>query len=364
MHNTLRNQTMFTAIQQLFNFISNGYNETDPNHRTIEKPNLVQQSHHVVSGILSGSIKNVVFLCGAGISTASGIPDFRSPGGMYDTLRADLLTATPDQKKALMLDPTMVVNWELFKENQLPYLEVRRPFILGACDKKWKSTLSHFFMKVMEDKKILKRVYTQNIDGLEQQTGIEEDKIVNVHGNISVIICEFCNKTCDPEQFRRAVETQVRNIYDPTDTKAPQESSNILCPNCSLPGVKPSTILYGRNLPRRFFQAAASDFPEKVDLLVVMGTSLSTYPACDLLHKVSKSTPRILFNRDLIGENVGFSPTYKEGARDIWAPGTCDESLLQFAAMLGWVDDLATYKDSMCEQSRKTLEAFIANQSS
>jgi NAD-dependent deacetylase sirtuin 2 len=120
----------------------------------------------VISGIKSGAIKNVAFLCGAGVSTSSGIPDFRSAGGLYDTLRPELLTASPSQRQALMDDPTMVVNYALFKENQLPYLEVRRPFILGAIEQRWKATLTHFFMQVVHDKKILKRVYTQNIGNI------------------------------------------------------------------------------------------------------------------------------------------------------------------------------------------------------
>lgn len=315
----------------------------------------------IVTAIKSGSTARIVFLCGAGVSTASGIPDFRSPGGMYDTLRPDLLTATPSQRRALMQDPTMVVNWELFRENQLPYLEVRRPFILGTTEQKWKATLSHYFMKVMDDKKILKRVYTQNIDGLDYQTGIEPEKIVNVHGSMADVICEFCQTTSDPAEFRSAVLSNVRNIYDPSDTAAPQTSSNILCRSCGRPGLKPATILYGRNLHRHFFESVEADFPREVDLLVILGTSLTVHPACDLVLKVDESTPRVLCNRDLVGENVGFLPS--DVGRDVWLPGSCDESLLQFASKLGWVDDLLKYKDSMCAQSRETLEAFIASSS-
>ena len=78
----------------------------------------------IVEHIKSDKCKNIAFLTGAGISVSAGIPDFRSPGGMYDTLRPDLLTATPDQREAMSNDPTTVVCWDLFKENQLCYLEV------------------------------------------------------------------------------------------------------------------------------------------------------------------------------------------------------------------------------------------------
>ncbi|KAJ1465347.1 hypothetical protein T484DRAFT_1865114, partial [Baffinella frigidus] len=77
--------------------------------------------------ITSGRCKSIAFLTGAGCSVAAGIPDFRSPGGMYDTLRPELLTATEAHRTDMARDPVSVVTWDLFKENQLPYLEVRPP---------------------------------------------------------------------------------------------------------------------------------------------------------------------------------------------------------------------------------------------
>lgn len=82
-----------------------------------------------------------------GMSVAAGIPDFRSPGGMYDTLRPELLTASAEERVAMTADPTAVVSWDLFRHNPLPYLEVRRPFILGVAEQRWKATLSHWFVR-------------------------------------------------------------------------------------------------------------------------------------------------------------------------------------------------------------------------
>ena len=76
------------------------------------------------SFILSPKCNNVAVLTGAGISVEAGIPDFRSAGGMYDTLKPDLLTATPQQKLQMEIDPTYVVEFGMFKQNQFPYLEV------------------------------------------------------------------------------------------------------------------------------------------------------------------------------------------------------------------------------------------------
>ena len=64
----------------------------------------------------------------AGTSVASGIPDFRSSGGIFDTLRPELIAASVEERRLMYADPTTVVSWSLFSQNQLPYLEVRRPF--------------------------------------------------------------------------------------------------------------------------------------------------------------------------------------------------------------------------------------------
>ena len=113
---------------------------------------------------------------------------------MYDTLRPEKLTATSVQILRMKADPTEVVNLEMFRENQYPYLEVRRPFILGTAKQEWKPTLAHFFIKVLAEKKKLVRVYTQNIDALDYQIGLEEDMIVPLHGSIGKASCEICEE--------------------------------------------------------------------------------------------------------------------------------------------------------------------------
>jgi len=155
----------------------------------------------LIDYILSDECKGIAVLSGAGISVSAGIPDFRSPGGMYDTLRPELLTATTEQQQIMEVDPTAVVECGMFFSNQFPYLEVRKPFIIGTAEEKWKATPSHWFLRLLHDKQKLLRLYTQNIDGLDLQVGIPNEKIINVHGTIGSISCENCGVEYPRDDF-------------------------------------------------------------------------------------------------------------------------------------------------------------------
>jgi NAD-dependent SIR2 family protein deacetylase len=120
----------------------------------------------------------------------AGIPDFRSAGGLYKTLKADSLTCSPEHLALMRQDPTYCVSWRVFSENQLVYHEVRKPFILGLYEQKWKPSLAHYFMRMCQDKGLLSMVFSQNIDGLDISAGVE--KVVAVHGSILKAECEFC----------------------------------------------------------------------------------------------------------------------------------------------------------------------------
>ena len=224
--------------------------------------------------IKSEACSSVCILTGAGVSVASGIPDFRSPGGMYDTLKPELLTATDQERAEMRANPTHVVSWQLFRDNQLPYLELRRPFMLGILDRPcsssggnlgvestsrfppdeeagppleggvfggaggntpsrddtgpgggghgraalmshggqtWRATLAHFFARLLQDKGKLTRLYTQNIDGLDFQVGLEEDKIVNVHGSIGRVRCEFCAADYPNHEWCAALRENIKS---------------------------------------------------------------------------------------------------------------------------------------------------------
>mmetsp|Transcript_10399 Transcript_10399/g.14685 ORF Transcript_10399/g.14685 Transcript_10399/m.14685 type:complete len:329 (+) Transcript_10399:251-1237(+) len=292
--------------------------------------------------MMSSDCQSITFLTGAGVSVASGIPDFRSPGGMYDTLRPELITATDRQRRMMVDDPTNVVSKEIFEQTSLPYLEVRRPFILGTATQKWKATIAHRFMELVETKTSkLKRIYTQNIDGLDYQCDkIPQDKIINVHGALSEASCEACQQPMDYGEFISCLKTQIKDIYK-QDPDAPQKSTPIVCPNCGAPQVKPTTVLFGGAMPRDFFDKVEDDC-EKTDLLFIAGTSLVVAPANSLVFLVPESAARVVVNMEPVGADIALDPIdYSDkNGRDFFAQGACDEMFLELIQELGWMDDL------------------------
>jgi len=310
----------------------------------------------VASYIKSGECRNIVFLTGAGVSVGAGIPDFRSPGGMYDTLRPELLTATEEQRREMKHDPTFVVNKRLFLANQLCYLELRRPFILGLAESKWKATIAHWFISLCNKKGLLRRLFTQNIDGLDFQTNIPDDKIVGVHGSMGQIACEGCHVSCTVESFNKKVRENIKDIYN-MDPTAPKESTKIPCESCGKDLVKPKTVLYGAQLPKRFFDCLSKDFPKSVDLLIVAGTSLTVSPANQLPYAVSAETPRLVVNRERVGQELGivYGPT---ATRDIYSNKDCDAVFLYLAHKLGWIDDLKENIDKISPIGQQLFKQY------
>lgn len=306
--------------------------------------------------ILSSNCNSIGILTGAGVSVASGIPDFRSPGGMYDTLQPERLTATDHQKHLMRHDPTYVVSWEVFRENAFPYLEVRRPFILGTRNQQWKATIAHRFFELLHTKtNKLTRLYTQNIDGLDGQCDeLPPEKIVHVHGTLSQASCEGCGQDMAFDDFCDAIQTQIKDIYN-IDPEAPKESTPVCCPNCGKAVVKPKTVLFGKNLPMAFFERIEEDLPT-LDMLIVAGTSLVVSPANSLVYRVPKDTIRVVVNNEPVGKELGieYGPTT---TRDFFAQGDCDSVFLNLVRELGWLDDLEAKKGELPPSSVKLLES-------
>ena len=305
--------------------------------------------------ILSPECKSICILSGAGMSCASGIPDFRSPGGMYDTLKPDLITATKEERALMSIDPTYVVEKNMFLANSFPYLEVRRPFILGTEWKRWKATIAHRFAELLHVKTgKLTRVYTQNIDGLDHQCEkIPADKIVNVHGTLAEVACESCGAEHSFTEFCRQVRNNIKDIYG-VDSDAPATSTPIVCKSCGRATVKPSTVLFGAGLPDEFFTKSELDMPS-CDMLIVAGTSLVVSPANSLVHRVPNEAVRLIVNQENVGQELGI--TYGvDGGRDYFMKGNCEEQFIKLIEELGWLGELEEIADDLPEESARLVK--------
>ncbi|KAG7528007.1 hypothetical protein FFLO_06462 [Filobasidium floriforme] len=129
------------------------------------------------------------------------------------------------------------------------------------------------------------------------------------------------------EEMRRAVETGG--------------GKPVRCERCG--GlVKPDIVFFGEGLPERFFELAVKDLP-KCDLLIVVGTSLKVHPFASLVERVPRTCPRLLINREAVGEATGWGDrgfSFKEGSRDRFFQGDADAGAKELARGLGWQDEL------------------------
>ncbi len=275
---------------------------------------------------------------------------------MYDTLKPDLITATENQRNLMKIDPTYVVEKEMFLHNAFPYLEVRRPFILGTRENKWKATIAHRFFELLHTKtQKLTRIYTQNIDGLDHQcTKIPRDKIVNVHGTISDSSCEVCGTDVDFDDFCDKVKQSIKDLYG-VDKDAPSASTPIHCENCGRATVKPKTVLFGSSLPSEFFDCAEEDLPN-VDLLIIAGTSLVVSPSNSLVYRANEDCMRMVVNIDMVGEELGINYGQNGRTRDYFAEGSCEDIFLQLIQHLGWKNDLKSISDLLPRSSAASFD--------
>jgi NAD-dependent deacetylase sirtuin 2 len=302
--------------------------------------------------------QSICVLAGAGMSVSSGIPDFRSAGvGLYDTIRPELLTASELEQAIIEDDPTLALDKGMFLRNPLPMLELKRDFILGTQTQRWKATLAHRFVELLHTKLgKLTRLYTQNIDGLELQTSIPKDKIVNVHGSMGAAACELCEAEVDFDEFCGKVSSNIKDITG-RDEEAPTTSTPITCEACGKPTVKPTIVLFRGSMPQIFHRRTAEDLPD-CDLLIIMGTSLQVAPANSLVYRIPPTALRMVMNNEKVGRRLGIM--YGEDSiRDVFAQGYTDETCLDLAEKMGWLEDLNEIIDELPESSARLLRQRI-----
>ena len=143
--------------------------------------------------IASGCVKNIVVVCGAGISVSTGIPDFRTPGsGLYDNLKKYNL---PDGK------PESVFDLEYFRLYPEAFFTLAKELFPGN----FKPSVCHFFFRLLYEKGVLRRIYTQNIDSLERIAGIPDNIVVPCHGNFDAAHCIECGVNTNIEWLRAEI---------------------------------------------------------------------------------------------------------------------------------------------------------------
>ncbi|CAH8603938.1 unnamed protein product [Dicrocoelium dendriticum] len=290
--------------------------------------------HGVAQLIKNGHVKNVITLTGAGLSTAAGIPDFRTPSsGIYDNLEEFDLPY-----------PMAVFSIDYFHSDPRAFFEVARRLYRPNA----KPTIAHYFIRLLHEKNLLRRHYTQNVDNLDRLTGLPDEKLIEAHGTFHTGHCVRCGEC---HSFEYMKEKILRK-------QVPQCSKN----HCA-GVVKPDVVLFGENLPRRFYSHLSSDF-SACDLLLIMGTSLQVLPFCALLHRVGTNVPRVYLNREYSEQTHSGFLTFlmrfmvagfrkrdfrwhrSDNTRDVFVRGDADDSVLMLAELLGWKEELLALKKS------------------
>ncbi len=216
---------------------------------------------------LLSNAKRVVALTGAGISTPSGIPDFRSPGsGLWEKV-----------------DPFVVASIEGFLRNPQAFYDWLKP--LARLSIHAQPNPAHYALADLEARGKLRAVITQNVDDLHQRAGSR--RVLPVHGDMRGVTCTKCHHPSD-----------ARPILE-------QWLANGAVPKCAVCGgvLKPDVILFGEMLPINVMLAAEAE-SKTCDVMLVAGSSLEVTPACDLPLVVAKRGAQLII--------VNRTPTYAD----------------------------------------------------
>jgi NAD-dependent deacetylase len=225
-------------------------------------------------GALLRSSRHTVVLTGAGISTPSGIPDFRSA-------RTGLWTQN---------DPMRVASLTAFKHQPKVFFNWLRPL----AQKIWQAqpNAAHLALAELEKAGLIEVTITQNIDGLHQQAGTQ--KVLELHGSARTATCRSCRKTYPTETFRQPF----------LDGEIPR------CPSCHSI-LKPDIVLFEENLPSDVWEAARLSC-EQADFMLVVGSSLEVIPAAELPYWAVQNHARLAINT--------LSPTYLDNRAEVLLP--------------------------------------------
>ncbi|MBU2550661.1 MAG: NAD-dependent deacylase [Proteobacteria bacterium] len=195
---------------------------------------------------LIGQARSLVAFTGAGVSTESGIPDFRSPGGLWSRYRPVTF------QEFLASHEARVSYWSR-------YLDMH-PVFSGV-----QPNPGHYALAELERQGRLTAVITQNVDGLHQAAGSSEDKVIELHGRVDVTRCLDCGYTLRTNEVIERVQAGV---------EVP------VCDRCG-GWFKPATISFGQSLPAEALDRAI-EVSTASDLFLAIGSSLTVHPAAAL----------------------------------------------------------------------------------
>lgn len=203
------------------------------------------------------SSKSIVFFGGAGVSTESGIPDFRSKDGLYNM--------------KYNYPPEKILSHSFFVTNTEDFFKFYKEKMNSL---KYNPNTTHYTLVKLEKLGKLKAIITQNIDGLHQKAG---SKIVyELHGSVMRNYCLYCGK-----------EYNAEYVFN----------SKSIIPKCSCGGViKPDVVLYEEPLDNDVYENALKAI-SNCDMLIIGGTSLAVYPASYLINYF-KGKYIVLINKD------------------------------------------------------------------
>ena len=223
------------------------------------------------SDIIRGSRRAVV-LTGAGISTPSGIPDFRSPdSGLWEHF-----------------DPFEVASLTSFRHNPADFYQWMRG--LASLILEAKPNPAHFSLAKLQQLGYIQTIITQNIDNLHQRAGSQN--VLEVHGSIETMTCTGCYQSVKARDY---IEIYLNRAEMP------------LCPGCGAV-LKPDLVLMGEQLPAKtWLQAVQAS--KQCDLMIVAGSSLEVLPVAGLPMRALENGARLIL--------INYSPTYLDMRADV-----------------------------------------------
>jgi len=209
--------------------------------------------------------KRTVVFGGAGLSTESGIPDFRSPGGVWDKYDPEDFY----YQKFISSEVSREKYWQMATEMYGPMKEA-------------KPNPAHLAIAELERLSKLDCVITQNIDGLHHKAGNSEEKIIELHGTAMHVTCLNCKKRYDRDQIQERIRSGLKVPY---------------CDDCGGP-LKPATISFGQSMPERETEEAYHR-SSSCDLFIVIGSSLVVQPAASMPLVAKRNGAKlVIINRD------------------------------------------------------------------